>query len=152
VSNAGKNVDDILQQGIYGKKEINPEERKQFLGTLRERIVAVLLQAQVREKERYPELIDLMKKHSKARLYLNGAINISDLKKYIDAAETLDLPYKIVINNEYDTEIGLILAYDYAIDQEMIYLKKQEKPTKLTKQKKKSPGFFASILKKFKHK
>ena len=40
-------VDEYLQQGIYGIKEIKPEERKKYLGTLRERVIAVLYQSQV---------------------------------------------------------------------------------------------------------
>ena len=123
-----KNVDDILQEGIYGKKEINPEERRKFLGTLRERIVAALLQDQVREKEVYPELIELMKKNSQAKLYLNGSLNIAYLKKYITAAENHNLDYTIVINKNYGTDIGLVLAYDHAIDKEEIFLSKPQKP------------------------
>lgn len=43
-------VDDYLQQGIYGPKVTNPDERRQFLGTLRERIEVALNQGQVMEK------------------------------------------------------------------------------------------------------
>ena len=59
-------VDEYLQQGIYGIKEIKPEERKKYLGTLRERVIAVLYQSQVLEKEVYPEIAQLIKKHPKA--------------------------------------------------------------------------------------
>ncbi|MGC8228733.1 YueI family protein [Pseudobacillus badius] len=131
-----KSVDDVLQEGIYGKKELHPEERRKFLGTLRERIVAALRQSQVREKETYPELIELMKQHPQAKLYLNGALNITFLKKYITAADKHKLDYTVVINKNHDTDIGLVLAYDYAVDQEEIFLsrpKKQQKPAKNSK-------------------
>ncbi|MDO7488647.1 DUF1694 domain-containing protein [Peribacillus frigoritolerans] len=36
------NVEDYLEQGIHGPKEIKPGERREFLGTLRERVVIVL--------------------------------------------------------------------------------------------------------------
>ena len=35
-------LEEYLEQGIHGKKEINPEERRKFLGTIRERIVIAL--------------------------------------------------------------------------------------------------------------
>ncbi|WP_316252510.1 DUF1694 domain-containing protein [Bacillus aquiflavi] len=44
-------VDDYLQKGIYGQKEIKPDERRKFLGTLRERVIVALKQSQVREKK-----------------------------------------------------------------------------------------------------
>ncbi|OCA92302.1 YueI family protein [Pseudobacillus wudalianchiensis] len=136
-----KNVDDILQEGIYGKKEINPEERRKFLGTLRERIVAALLMTQVREKEAYPELINLMKEHPNAKLYLNGTLNMSYLKKYITAAEKHGLPYTVVINKNADTHIGLVLAYDYAIDKEDIFLSRPQQKQQ-AKKKSKWPSLF----------
>ncbi|KAB7705947.1 DUF1694 domain-containing protein [Bacillus aerolatus] len=145
-----KSVDDILQEGIYGKKEIKPEERRRFLGTLRERIVAVLLQGQVREKEVYPELIELMKKHPQAKLYLNGTLDITYLKKYIAAAEKNKLGYTVVVNKNHHTDIGLVLAYDHAIDKEEIFLVRQQKKQKLKPVKKKSK--LASLFKWLKRK
>lgn len=133
-----KSVDDILQEGIYGKKEIKPEERRRFLGTLRERIVVALLQNQVREKEAYPELIELMKEHRQAKLYLNGTLHISYLKKYMAAAEQHGLDYTMVVNQNHATDIGLLLAYDYAIDKEEIFLTKRKKQPQQKPVKKKS--------------
>ncbi|HEY9577989.1 MAG TPA: YueI family protein [Pseudobacillus sp.] len=144
-----KNVDDILQEGIYGKKEINPEERRKFLGTLRERIVAALLQDQVREEEVYPELIELMKKNSQAKLYLNGSLNITYLKKYITAAEKQNLDYTIVINKNYGTDIGLVLAYDHAIDKEEIFL---SRPQEQQEQKAAKKNKWSSLFKWLKRK
>ena len=44
------NVEDYLKQGMYGPKETNPDERRKYLGTLRERIEMALTKAQVMEK------------------------------------------------------------------------------------------------------
>lgn len=136
-----KSIEDILQEGMYGKKEINPEERRKFLGTLRERIIAALRQSQVREAEVYPEFIELIKKHPQAKLYLNGSIDITYLKKYITAAEKHRIDYTIVINKTHDTDIGLVFAYDYAIDKEEIYLSRPQKQQKSVK-KNKLASFF----------
>ncbi len=65
--NLAKNdVDEYLQQGIYGVKEINQRRRKKYLGTLRERVIAVLYQSQVLEKEIYPEIAQFIQEASKS--------------------------------------------------------------------------------------
>lgn len=117
-------VDEVLQQGIYGAKEIKPEERRQFLGTLRERIIAILKQSQVKEQEVYPQVVDLIKENPAAHLLLNGHIPYRHLSKYVKVAKKMKIEYTIVTNKEHDTEIGLVLALDQAVDKEEIELKK----------------------------
>lgn len=119
------NVDEILQQGIHGPKEINPEERRRYLGTLRERIVFALTQNQVQEKGIYLEIESGLKDNPGAHLYLNGNISYSILSKYVKLAAKYKRQHKIVTNKEYDSEIGLVLAYDHAIDKEEIYVQKK---------------------------
>lgn len=135
VGNVIKNdVDEYLQQGIYGKKEIKPEERKKYLGTLRERVIAVLYQSQVAEKEIYPEITQLVQKHPKAFLFLNGNMNDTHYTKYVELASHYKIRYKIVLNKDYNTDLGLVLAEETAIDQENIYIeKKMKKEEKVNK-------------------
>jgi uncharacterized protein YueI len=120
-------VDEILQQGIYGPKEIKPEERKRFLGTLRERIVVALTQAQVREKGTYSEIEKAMSENQKAHLYLNGQMEYEAISKYSKMASKFGIPFTMVNNQGVETDIGLVLAYDYAIDKEDIFIKKTVK-------------------------
>ena len=144
---AKKTVEDILEQGIYGPKEINPEERRKFLGTLRERIVLALFSAQVRGEHVQPELLEELKMNSGARLYLNGTIDYSYLSKYIKSANQYGIPYKMVTNQGRGTNIGLVLAYDHAIDKEDIYLnegsKKQQQENKAPVKDK--PSLFSKL-------
>lgn len=128
------NVDEYLKQGIYGMKEVKPDERKKFLGTLRERVVAVLYQSQVSEKVIYPEIVQLIKKHPKACLFLNGNMTDAYLSKYVELATLHKIRYKIVFNKDYNTDLGLVLAEDTAINQENIYIeKKNNKEVKMQK-------------------
>ncbi|MFT8319612.1 MAG: YueI family protein [Bacillus sp. (in: firmicutes)] len=137
------NLDDYLQQGIYGSKETNPEERRQFLGTLRERVVAALKQSQVREDGVYKEIEDLIKSSAGAKLFLNGHIDYAYLSKYIKVANTNKMEYTIVTNKDYISEIGLLIAYNHAIDKEQIYVTKAEPESESEKEEKK--GFFSSL-------
>ena len=133
------NIDDYLQNGIYGQKQTKPEERRKFLGTLRERIVVALKKGQVMEGCFFSEIEELLKEHRQAALYLNGDIPYSNLAHYIKMAEKHKIVFSIVSNPDHQTDIGLVLAYDHAIDKEEIYLEKK-KPEE-TKDKQASTSF-----------
>lgn len=132
----GPNLDDYINKGVYGEKEIKKEEKIRFLGTFRERIIAVLTNAQVRESGVYKEIEELMKKHKEAKLLLNGEINYNDLSKYIKMANKHKIPFSIYDHQEYTTDIGLVLAFDYAIDKKDIFIKRK-KDYKLMEKKEK---------------
>jgi uncharacterized protein YueI len=117
-------VEDALKEGIYGPKETNPEERRQFLGTLRERIIIALKKNQVKEEIIYPQVEQQIMKNPEARLLLNGNIVYEQLSKYVTIAQKYKMNHTIVTNKEYDSEIGLVLAMDQAIDKQDIYVEK----------------------------
>ncbi|MCU9614324.1 YueI family protein [Caldibacillus lycopersici] len=119
----GPNLDDYITQGVYGAKELKPDERRRFLGTLRERIVVVLTEVQVYEAAVYKEIEEEMKRHPQTRMYLNGEIPYKILSKYVQIANKRNIPFTIVENKGYDTDIGLVLAYESkAIDKEEIFI------------------------------
>jgi uncharacterized protein YueI len=125
-------VEEVLKQGIYGVLETKPEERRKFLGTLRERIIVALYKNQVREKKVYPQIEKRMKENPQAHLFLNGNVNYSELSKYVKLAKKYNIKHTIVTNKEHDTEIGLVLAMEYAIDREEIFITKNiglQRPT-----------------------
>lgn len=125
-------VDDALKEGIYGLKEIKPEEKRKFLGTFRERVVIALKIGQVAQQKIYPQIEQTMKEYSAARLLLNGNIAYEQLLKYINLAKKNHIEYKLVTN--HDTEIGLVLAMNHAIDKETIYVGSAE-PSNVEKKK-----------------
>ncbi|WP_442597772.1 YueI family protein [Neobacillus sp. D3-1R] len=141
-------VDEYLQQGMYGPKEIKPEERRRFLGTLRERIVVALTIAQVREGKVNSQLEKIMKENPKAHVFLNGQIEYTSLSKFIQMAKKIGLPFTMVNNKEVETDIGLVVAYDYAIDKEEIFLKNELKK-KVSLQKGNEKGIFSKLKKLF---
>lgn len=142
------NLDDYIQQGIYGTRQTKPDERRRFLGTIRERIVIALTQEQVREKGVYKQVEDAINENREASLYLNGNINYKVLSKYTKIASKYGVSYTFVTNQNTDSEIGLLLAYDHAIDKEEIYVKKEMPIPKPQNSNKK--GLFSTIAKLFK--
>ncbi|WP_316570646.1 YueI family protein [Neobacillus sp. YIM B06451] len=137
-------VDDVLKQGIHGPKEVKPEERRRFLGTIRERILAALTKSQVYEPGTYPEVGQLMKEFPDAHLFVNGTIAYEEFSKYLKKANENKIEYTIVANQVHDTDIGLVLACSYAVDKEEIFIKKSsDEPEKAPVATKK--GFFAKL-------
>jgi uncharacterized protein YueI len=138
------NVEEVLQQGIHGPLETKPDERRKFLGTLRERIILALKKSQVAEATIYPQVENEMKKNPQVNLLLNGNMDYAVLSKYVKLAAKHNIEHKIVTNKEHDTEVGLLLAMDEAIDKEDIYITKKEisqpEPPK-------SKGLFAKLFK-----
>ncbi|MGE7760100.1 YueI family protein [Peribacillus sp. NPDC097895] len=140
-------VEDYLEQGIYGPKEIKPGERREFLGTLRERVVIVLKKNQVFEMNVYPEIEQMMKRHPRSNLFLNGQMDYQHLGKYIKLAMSHNIPYKIVLNKDHNSELGLVLAESNAINKEKIYIEKQKQVFEV-KKKRSVKSFFKRWVKK----
>ncbi len=123
---AKKTVDDVLKEGIYGPKETKPDERRKYLGTLRERVVIALTTGETMGSDTVqPELKRLLDENKEAHLFLNGNVPYTALSKYIKAAMDLKMDYTIVTNKEHQSEFGLVLAHSYAINKEQIRLDKK---------------------------
>ncbi|MFJ7509091.1 YueI family protein [Peribacillus simplex] len=140
-------VEDYLEQGIHGPKEIKPGERREFLSTLRERVIIVLKKSQVFETNVYPEIEQMMKQYPRSNLFLNGQMDYQYLGKYIKLAMSHNIPYKIVLNKEQNSNLGLVLAENNAINKEEIYIEKQNHAIQVIK-KKSYKAFFKRWVKK----
>ncbi|MCM3118550.1 YueI family protein [Neobacillus sp. MER 74] len=138
-------VDEVLQQGIYGPLQTKPDERRKFLGTLRERIVLALTKSQVGEANIYPQVEKQMKEKPQSRLFLNGNMSYETLSKYVKLATKYKVEHTLVTNKDHDSEIGLVLAMDHAIDKEDIYITNKE-PKIIKDEGKKSKGFFSKLF------
>ncbi|GKU84504.1 YueI family protein [Niallia sp. NCCP-28] len=139
------NLDDYIKQGVYGAKETKPEERRQFLGTLRERVVIALKQSQVLEERVYEEVENAIKSSTGAKLYLNGHLNYAYLSKYIKVANTYKMEYTMVTNKDYISEIGLLVAYDHAIEKEEIFVSEHKETEDQQQTESEKKGIFSSL-------
>jgi uncharacterized protein YueI len=140
-----QSVDEILQQGIQGPKEIKPDEKRKFLGTFRERVIIALKKNQVMENDIYPQVENSMKESKAAHLFLNGNIGYEKLSKYIKLAKKYKIEHTIVTNKEHDTEIGLVLAMDHAIDKTEIYIIEKE-PVLSKPPRQEKPSIFSKLF------
>ncbi|WP_208585979.1 YueI family protein [Gracilibacillus suaedae] len=132
---AKKEIDDYLQEGIYGAKEINPDEKRKYLGTYRERVVLALSKSQVRGKKGLSELEGQIHHFPDTTLLMNNNMSIRFFKPYRELAEKLDISHTYVSNREADSDYGLILAAKTAVDKEDIVLTEAEQTEKETETK-----------------
>jgi len=121
-----KNVDDYITEGIYGTQRPKEAERRHFLGTLRERIVIALTIGQVMTDSGITKLEEAMKEHRDTKLLINGQVSNRFLAAEKDLANKYNIPYTVISNEEYETDIGAVLTYDHAIDKENIYIEDEE--------------------------
>ncbi len=115
-------MDLYLQQGMHGPRETKPDERRLFLGSLRERVLIALTKGQVLRQKAYNEVIEAIGAHADAELLLNGEIDYSRFSAYIKEANKHGVPFSIVSDHETDTPLGLILVSKDAVEKETIYI------------------------------
>ncbi|MBD8068482.1 YueI family protein [Bacillus sp. PS06] len=121
-----ENIDDYLERGIYGVKEIKSDERQMFLSTIRERVILALTDGQVMKSTVYEPIKKLIKQYPDCQMLLDGDISYSYLSKYVKLANTLNVPFTIVDDVQNKTNIGLVLASKNAINREDIYVSKDQ--------------------------
>ncbi|KGX87342.1 YueI family protein [Pontibacillus litoralis] len=139
---SNKQIDDILQEGIHGKKEIKPAERKRFLGTLRERVVIVLTKGQLMQDNALNQLANAMRQHPDTKLLLNGEVSSRFMKEEKALANQYNIPYTVVMNQDAQSDLGAVLTYDHAVDIEEIFV---EEETREVQKEDKKANFITRI-------
>lgn len=117
-----QSMDQYLQQGMYGPRETKPDERRLFLGSLRERVIIALTKGQVLRPQAYREVIDALGSKADGTLLLNGEIDYSHLSPYIKESNKQGVSFSIVSDQQSDTPLGLVLAAREAVEKESIYV------------------------------
>ncbi|MFS0674746.1 YueI family protein [Ornithinibacillus sp. 179-J 7C1 HS] len=144
-----KNVEDYITEGIYGTRLPKQEERDYFLGTLRERIVIALTIGQVMTDKGIQTLEENMKNNQEAKLLFNGKIASKFLKAEKELANKYKIPYTVVSNEAVETDIGAVLTYDYAIDEEHIFMEENFEEHTSEEKKEQKSNLFSKIKRLF---
>lgn len=140
-------MEDYLQEGIYGSRETKPGERKKLLGTLRERVLLALTKGQVMQEVGKKELYDNIKQYPEAKLLLNGEVSYRFLSPYKDLADKQGIHHTTISNQESESDFGAILTLDYAVEKETITIEVDEKESKAPSEENGMKGFFKSLFK-----
>ncbi|WP_367295158.1 YueI family protein [Levilactobacillus yonginensis] len=133
-----------LQNSVYGTPKINPDEQRHYLGTFRERVSLAMTIAEVTDRKNLDAFITEISAHPDFQVILNGHINQTDLGPYMKLASQHNLKFTIKQDEIYgvnDTDLGLVVASDHAINENPILLpKKYPVNRSLTTTKSKTPA------------
>jgi uncharacterized protein YueI len=138
---SGKEVNDYLTEGMYGTRLPKEEERKKYLGTLRERIVLALTIGQVMSDKGIEKLEEAMKVNNGAKLFINGHVSTRFMTEEKKLANKYNIPYTIITDETNETDIGAVLAFDYAVDKEDIFIQETQKEDESKKEEKNNSLF-----------
>ncbi|SHN31287.1 YueI family protein [Gracilibacillus kekensis] len=134
---AKKDVDNYLQEGIYGPLELHPDQKRKYMGTYRERVILALTQGQVRGEKGLEELEQSIQSFPQSSMLMNGNMNFRFFKSYREVANKHSIDYTSVTNREAESEYGIVLAAKTAVDKEDIFLPEEsEQKSEEPKQKK----------------
>jgi uncharacterized protein YueI len=120
VSDKQNDVEQRLMVGLHGTPELKPDEKVQYLGQFRERILIMLTKNQVYAKQVYHEVEEALKDPRSSRLILNGDLAFEHRSKYIKIAREFDKPYTVVNDPSLKGNVGLMVVADHAVDEENI--------------------------------
>ena len=118
-----ESVDFYLQQGIFGHAETKPDERRMFLGSLRERALLALTKGQVSRNKPYHEVEQILKTNRQATVLLNGELSYASYSQYVKMANAAGCSFKVVNHHEAHSPFGLVIEMPNAVNQEHIYRK-----------------------------
>ncbi|WP_440896898.1 YueI family protein [Amphibacillus sp. Q70] len=142
----GKNIDDYLNEGIHGTRQTNPDERRKFLGSLRERAAFVLTSEQITNKIGLNDLNQKLAEHPDAQLLLNGLVPFEKLNPYRHLAIKHDISYTIIDEKNNTSAYGLVLCYDHAVDIEEIHFKEKQPDDDDNQQEEQKPSFWKKLF------
>lgn len=121
-------MDQHLQNAMYGTPKINPDEQRHYLGTFRERVSLAMTIGEVTDRQNLPDFVTEITTHPDYQVIFNGHINQTDLAPYLKLTSQHNLKFTIREDTIYgvnDSDLGLVVASDQAINQNPISLTKK---------------------------
>lgn len=117
---AKNKLDQRLSVGMFGTPELRKEERNQYLGEFKERVLKVLTKEQIAQPFVYPEIEEALKDQRAKQLLLNGQLSYDFLEKYILLADRFKKSFTLRNDPELKGEVGLAVVSSEAIAVESI--------------------------------
>lgn len=109
-----------LKSRMTGTPQTKPDERRRYLGSLRERVLLQIQVAQLTDQRTLPAFKSIAPKLAATKLLLNGRLNSAQLKPYLQYATQHDLAFTMVNDDTTSTApeaIALLLVTTTAVNQ-----------------------------------
>jgi len=106
--------------GMHGVPDLKHNEKINYLGEFRERIIRRLTKKQVAEKFIYPEIKEALNHKKSSRMLINGTLSPQFTNKYIKLARQIKKSYTMIHDPELTGVTGLVVVSNDAVDIEDI--------------------------------
>lgn len=122
MSDAHDNVQDHLNNAIFGGLQTKPDERRHYLGSLRERVALRITNDEMTEEKtqrRFRQAIQDYRDQPEWNILLNGKLGIGTTSPYMKLCRDNDVPFTLINdgNAQLDPdEAGLLIVAKNAID------------------------------------
>lgn len=151
---SAKNVQDYLDNSIYGTPEIKADEKKKYLGTYRERVVFIMTLIETEQTGYNSFCQEKFQQYANGTLLINANLPLASQNKLIKTAQQSTIDFRMVDTDETKLapdDIVIVFSVDTAIDLEDISVKKEvirqrDVVSKETPIKKKKTSFFKRLL------
>ena len=118
-----KDANDYLQKGQYGVKQTLISERKEFMGSLRERVYLTAHLEQLSQENALQAFQDEFQKHPDGQLLLNGTFGMSLFDDYIKESKRNSIPFTLIANEYAQTSpYAIIYTASTAVNEPVIDL------------------------------
>ena len=111
-----------LSAGSSGAPEFKANEKSNYIGEFRERVLVALTKDKIGKKEYYPKIEEALKDKRAKELLMNGNIILATGHDYRMLASKYDIPSKEIYDKQLTGDIALIVVSDDAVDVEEIYI------------------------------
>lgn len=122
------NVEQRLQNGIYGSPKIKPDEQRRYLGTFRERVWLTMSVAEVKQQDWSDALRQELTVHPDSLVIINGNIDDSLTRNYLTVANTANVQFTIKTGTETkagDDDLAVIVTDHKAVYQSPVDVSKK---------------------------
>ncbi|MGX7025619.1 DUF1694 domain-containing protein [Vagococcus hydrophili] len=151
---AGKDVQDYLDNALYGTPQIKPDEQKKYLGTFRERVVFVLTTEEAKKAIFDSFSLKQFTDFPNGTLLIDANCDVTSQNRLMSLAQRKNIEFKFVDRDEdalSEDDIAMVYALSTPINREDISVKNNndynKKTTNEPKTETKKTGFFSNLFK-----
>lgn len=123
---SSKNVQDYLDNALYGAPEIKPDEKRKYLGTFRERVVFIMTLSEAEQVSYQSFCQDKFKEYPSGTLLINANSPLTIQNRLMQQAQQAHVNFRMVdtdIKQLKTEDIVIVFAVETAINLEDISVK-----------------------------
>lgn len=109
-------LEKTLLSGIHGAPEWKRDEKLNYLGEFRERVIRYLTKRQVAEPDIYREIRQALQNNPTSKMIINGDMNSRAYDKYLKLARELNRSFTVRHDADYTGDAGIVIAAADAVD------------------------------------